>query len=116
MARSLKSDRQIDHFIAKVIDEAQHHAGLVEQIIQPLSDKVRARLRLNAGDDVSVYERNGKLARTCWVTIGGQRWVFSYNYLAGKIDLREGSTRGRLHFQFDNDTTPADLKRVVASL
>jgi len=117
MARQLTTDRQIDAFIAKVCQEAAHHAPLVDQVIKPLSDAVRARLALgSSGHDVSVYERNGQTARTCWVKVGGQRWCFSYDYTQGKIDLREHSTQGRVVFQFDNATSAAAIAREVGRL
>ena len=74
MARHLRTNIEIDNFITKVIAEANHHAPNVGAIIMPLSSAVRARLNL-AVDKVEVYERNGNLARTCWVTIGGNRYT-----------------------------------------
>lgn len=115
MARRLTTNNQINAFINKVTAEANHHASGVAQIILPLSQAVRARLNL-AQDRVEVYERLGQMARTCWVTLGGKRYVFSYNYSTIKIDLRDGSLQGPLVFQFDNRTTLASIRRVVASL
>ncbi len=115
MARQLTTNRQIDAFINKVIVEANHHSPGVAQIIMPLSQAVRGRLNL-AQDRVEVYERLGQLARTCWVTLGGKRYAFSYNYDDKKIDVRDRSIQGTLIFQFDNQTTAASIRRVVASL
>lgn len=115
MARKLHNDVEIDDFIAKVIGEALHHAPEVSQIIQPLSDAVRARLRLTR-DDVSVYERNGNLARTCWVTRAGRRYVFTYNYTTKQIDLRSGTLRGTLVASFDNATSQPLLGQIVSGL
>jgi hypothetical protein len=115
MARRLKTDADIDAFVAKVISEAEHHASDVDEVIQPLSDEVRKRLNL-ALDKVAVYERKGELARTCWVTIQGQRYVFSYNYAAKTIDLRDSSTQGPHRFSFDNATTPATISTEIGKL
>jgi hypothetical protein len=115
MARRLHTNKEIDDFIDQVIDAAMHHAARVAHIIEPLSKAVRSRLNLSV-DRVEVYERNGKLARTCWVTVGGQRWVFSYAYGAGVIELRQGSTQGPVVFQFDNHTPAASLHRQVSAL
>jgi hypothetical protein len=115
MALKLTTNQDIDYFIAKVIGEAHHHGGNVEHIIQPLSDEVRKRLNLNL-DKVEVYERNGNLARTCWVTLQGLRYAFSYNYQAEKIELRDHSIQGAVLFQFDNATSIADTQREVGKL
>jgi len=115
MARRLRTDLQIDTFIDRVINEAIHHAPNVAMIIQPLSDAVRRRIDLSI-DRVEVYERNGRLARTCWVTISNNRYAFSYNYNAGKIDLRERGIQGQILYQFDNRTSPNALQQQVRRL
>jgi hypothetical protein len=104
MARNLKTNKQIDDFISKVLVDANHHAPQVVSVIQSLSDEVRSRLTLGV-DKIEVYERNGKIARTCWVTINKNRHVFTYNYGAKKIDLRTGGLQGPTAYQFD-DSTP----------
>lgn len=115
MARRLKTDPEIDQFIAKVLGEASHHGGNVAKIIQPLSDAVRKRLNLSS-DRVEVYERNGNLARTCWVTLSSKRYAFSYNYDAEKIELRDHSIQGQHRFSFDNSTSQSALSAEVAKL
>lgn len=103
MARLLETNKEIDSFIEKVCCEAKHHANGVVDVIKPLSDEVRQQLDVPQKGTVEVYERKKKLVRTCWVTTPSQaRYVFSYNYSSGKIELRDGSTRGKLRFEFDN--------------
>lgn len=115
MARNLPTDADIDAFIAKVIVEALHHAPWVAQVIQPLSDEVRKRLVLGP-DTVEVYERNGNLARTCWVTISGKRYIFTYDYSGRKIDLKERTLRGQTLHSFDNNSAAQAIQAVVAQL
>lgn len=115
MARRLKNDAEIDRFISTVINEADHHAGNVNEVVQHLSDAVRQRLNLST-DKVEVYERNGKLARTCWVTLKGNRYVFSYNYKAARIDLRKQSTQGQQLSSFDNSTSQSTIRKEVSKL
>lgn len=115
MARRLHTDAEIDTFIAKVIGEANHHGAKVNAVIVPLSDEVRKRLNLTL-DKVEVYERNGQLARTCWVTLQGKRYVFSYNYHAQVIELRAQTTQGKRLAVFDNSTLHADIVSEVAKL
>jgi len=115
MARRLRTDAQIDNFIRNVTRQAEHHAPRVATIIVPLSDVVRERLDLSI-DRIEVYERNGRLARACWVTIAGRRYAFSYNYEDGMIDLREGGLQGAVLCQFDNDTSQNELRRQARRL
>lgn len=115
MARRLRTNIEIDNFITKVITEANHHAPNVAGVIMPLSMAVRERLNL-AVDKVEVYERNGNLARTCWITVGGNRYTFTYNYNSGQIDLKVGSLQGILRSSFDNHTLHAAISHQAARL
>ena len=114
MARRLTTNAQIDDYVASVIVAANHHAPQVEHVIQPLANAVRARL--GPGDTIDVYERNGVVARTCWVRIAGKRYCFSYDYTNYVIDLRDNSLQGNLRFAFDNATTAAQIRAQVAAL
>lgn len=115
MARALTTDPQIDAFISKVIAEANHHAPSVASIIMPLSVAVRARVNLTL-DRVEVYERNGRLARTCWVTIGSNRYVFGYDYDTRTILLRARGIQGAVIERFDNSTPQSVINSRTASL
>lgn len=115
MARRLTTNKQIDAFIHRIIGEANHHSPEVAQIIMPLSQEVRTRLNL-AQDRVEIYERLGQMARTCWITLGGNKYVFSYNYVDKKIDLRSRSIQGTLIFQFDNQSTASEVHREVGKM
>lgn len=115
MARHLETDSQIDDFIDKVVAEAVHHGGAVAAVITPLSTAVRARLNL-ATDKVEVYERNGNLARTCWVTLNRKRYVFTYNYKNRKIDLRANSLRGTVLFSFNNSSALVTIEQEISQL
>lgn len=115
MARKLSTDIEIDAFIGRVLTEANHHGANVNKIIQLLSDEVRKYLNLGT-DKVEVYERKGNLARTCWVTLGKNRYVFSYNYESAKIELRDKTLQGKKIFDFDNNTDYKDIVKQVQCL
>ena len=115
MARQLTTNAQIDRYILKVIADAAHHAGDVQNVIMPLSRAVRARMNLGV-DTIEVWERSGQIGRSCWVTINGNRYCFSYNYRVGRIDLRKQSTQGALIYQFDNYTSSAAITQQAALL
>ncbi|WP_420913158.1 hypothetical protein [Burkholderia multivorans] len=50
------------------------------------------------------------------MTVGTNRWVFSYSYGQHVIELRKDSTRGPVVFQFDNHTSAAALSQQVSRL
>jgi len=114
VARLLRTKREINQYVASVVKAARHHAPNVSKIIEPLADAVVERL--DSGDTVKVYERNGEIARTCWVTINSRRCCFSYLYSDEKVVLKDGTTQGDVLFEFDNRTTLNALQRAVDDL
>ncbi len=44
-------------------------------------------------DVVEVFERNGEIARTTWVTLQGHRMVFTYSYSKKRILLKPENVR-----------------------
>ena len=115
MARKLNSKQEIRDFVVKVTAEARHHASEVENIISDLEHEVLNKINLPT-DTFTVYERNGQLARTCWVVFSGNRYAFSYNYEKKKIELREWSIQGDVRTAFDNSTPASLVKSVIAQL
>jgi hypothetical protein len=116
MARKLSNDQEIDDFIAQVQKAAlAKHGANVRTVIKPLSQEVRKRF-VWGRDEIAVLERNGKLARTCWVTINGARYVFSFDGDKKVIQLKPRSTRQSPQATFDNSTSAADIQREVARL
>lgn len=115
MARQLTNNYEIDNFIKHVIAQAQHHAPDVVSVISLLEIEIRKRLILGV-DKLEVYERNGVIARTCWVTLGGKRYVFTYNYDTYKIDLKTKSLQGGLIYSFNNSTTIGTVQVQISHL
>jgi hypothetical protein len=115
MARHLKTRKEIDEYVAYVDKEAMHHAPRVQNVVVPLANAVLSRLN-PVTDKVEVFERDGKIARTCWVTLAGERYVFSYDYKGRQIVLRKRSVQGEELFRFDNDITDLELKKAIIGL
>ena len=115
MARKLSNDQEIDDYLEEVQKAADHHGEFVNTVVSPLSKAVRARLNL-AADEIKVYERLGKIARTCWITIDKKRYVFTYDYDNKKIKLLEGTLRGKTRAVFDNSTPQSFIINVVKSM
>ena len=116
MARKLNSDQEVDDFIETVKKAAQaKHGANVRTVIEPLSQEVRKRF-VWGRDEIAVLERNGNLARTCWVTINGARYVFSFDGDKKVIQLKPRSTRQKPQATFDNSTSQADIQHEVGRL
>ncbi|KXJ53744.1 MAG: hypothetical protein AXW12_13675 [Thalassospira sp. Nap_22] len=84
-------------------------------MVPRLADKVLSRFDLQR-DKFSVYERNGNLARTCWVTLSGKRYAFSYNYSSKMIELKKKTLQGELIESFNNDSSDDLIDAVVARM
>ncbi len=115
MARNISTINEIKQYVAKVTVAASHHAPNVQHVIPLLENEVLERLKLPT-DKFQVYERNGNLARTCWITFATNRYAFSYNYQTQMIELKQGSLQGQLIQDFSNSTAQAKIQSVIKSL
>ena len=115
MARNLTTTQQINNYVQAVIQAANHHAPNVSSVISMLEREVLNKLNLGP-DTVKVYERNGQIARTCWITLNGSRYVFTYNYNSHKIDLKTKGLQGNLIADFDNSSSNSAIIRIIQGL
>lgn len=116
MARQLITAQQISQYVAKIIDEAQHHAVGVVNSIRPLEQVVTTALNSDPSNGLLVYERNGQLARTCWLTTPKGRFCFSYNYSSGDIELRDKSTQGSVLFTINDTNVHAQTSAISRTI
>lgn len=77
-----------------------HHANEVEQIALALAGAII--WRKDDGKDSQVMQKDGDTKNVLWVSIGGQRYAFSYNHAAKAIEMREGNMRGPVLHSFSN--------------
>lgn len=115
MARRINSLGQLNAYIGNIISAANHHAPNVNLVIPTLQQDVLARFNW-VSDKIEVYERGGQIARTCWLTLNKNRYVFTYNYGTGNIDLKRHSIQGRTIATFQNSTSVATIRAVIAGL
>jgi hypothetical protein len=93
MSKRLESRSETDDFLAKVLVAAGHHAPGMVGPVRTIYEYVMGQIDFGR-DLVEVYERNGDIARTAWVTIRGSRRVFSYSYPRRCILARAHTLRG----------------------
>jgi hypothetical protein len=115
MARNLTTQNEIREYVDTVTIAARHHAPNVENIIPELETAVLNRLNLSV-DKIKVYERNGNLARTCWITFASKRYAFSYSYATDEIELKQDSLQGVLIATFSNSSNVQSIKTLIQSL
>lgn len=115
MARQLVNRQETDDFILTVKAAAEHHGHNVQNVIDVLYDEVMKRFAFDL-DKIKVYERNGKTARTTWVTLDGNRYVFTYDYPEQKIKLLKGSTQGQLIESFDDGASQELITKTIGLL
>jgi hypothetical protein len=101
-------------YINRVMVRADHHANEVEEIALALAGAII--WKKDAGKDIQVMQKEGDTKNVLWVSIGGERFAFSYNHTAKTIEMREGNMRGVVLHSFSNSTPLSKLHRIFAGL
>ena len=114
MARTVCEVDVLRCYIAGVVENAEHHADNVDEIALALIGAIV--WRKDEGTEIRVMTREGRMTNVLWVHIGGTRYAFSYNHDDRAIEIRDGSTQGRVLHSFSNATRVAEIKRVFESL
>lgn len=95
MAYRLKDKKEIDEYVLKIYQAAEHHARPVLGIIYPLSNTILNIFDISR-DDIKVFQQKGEIRISCWVTINKKRCFFAYNHDTEKIELRNNTWRGEV--------------------
>ena len=110
---TIQSINALNEYLNGVMDRANHHAHLVNEIALTLAGAVMWRTT----SDIEVRSNNnGGTGNMLWFWIDDQRYVLSYNHNTGQIDLIERSMQGSVLHSFDNSWTALAVKNVFASL
>jgi hypothetical protein len=103
----------LQRYLGGVMDRAAHHAGQVQAVALALAGAIVWR---KDRDAIQVMERDGDLKNVLWVKINKQRYAFSYNHAARTIEMRKGTTHGRVLASFSNDTPLAEVEQLFRAL
>jgi hypothetical protein len=98
---------QIDH-IDRVLNDADHHAKSVRDILEPLRSVIYAAR--DKGTDIEARKH------TTWFWISGKQYVASWNRSVAKVGIRENSQFGKTLTSFDNTNDTTDLIAFFDSL
>lgn len=112
MPQTIESVNLLQQYLSGVLDRADHHAGNVDQICLAIAGAVIWR----KSGDLSVMSRDGDLKNVLWFIVGERRFAISYNHGEGRIEVREGTTRGNTLVSFDNATPIAEVKQFFQGL
>jgi len=114
MAIEVTETEILSNYLRGVMDRAEHHAEMVDEIALALIGAIL--WRKDTSTSIQVLQRDGDTKNVLWVHIRGQRYAFSYNHSTGTIEMRRGTTHGASTHDFSNATTLAEVKGVFESL
>lgn len=100
-------------YVSGVMNRADHHAENVTSIALALAGAIVWR---KDADPIEVMVQDGDTKNVLWVRINGQRYAFSYKHDSQSIELREGSTHGKVLHSFTNETPLSEVESVFRSL
>jgi hypothetical protein len=103
----------LQEYLKGVLARANHHAGNVREVALALAGAIVWR---KDDEPIEVMAHSGDFKNVLWVKIGGTRYAFCYNHATEEIELREGSTHGRVLHSFSNQTSLAQVHQVFESL
>lgn len=106
MPLELTEVHQIREYLRGVMDRAEHHAGNVHEVVLTIAGAVIWR---KDDEPLEAFARGGQTKNVLWARIGGRRLAFSYNHVEQTIEVREGTTQGRVLRSFSNDDSVADV-------
>ncbi len=105
--------QQLREYIRGVMNRAEHHAGNVDEIILAIAGAVIWRMD---DEPLEAFTREGETKNVLWMHINGKRLAFSYNHEEETIEVREGTTQGRVVRSFSNDDSTSDVAEFFRSL
>jgi hypothetical protein len=114
MALTTESVAELQQYIKRVAERADHHALNVNEVIYPLIGLIVHHL--DQESDIQVREYNGDPGNMLWVHINNTRYAFRYDHgNGGSIEIRKNSFNGPILHTVDNNTTIADLIKIFKS-
>ncbi len=101
-------------YISGVMVRADHHANNVSSIALALAGAIV--WRKDDDNAIRVMEQAGDMKNVLWVKIGGQQYAFSYKHETASIEMRKGTTQGKVLHSFDNATPLAGVEEIFRNL
>ena len=105
--------QQLREYLRGVMDRAEHHAGNVDEIALAIAGAVIWRMD---DEPLEAFTREGQTKNVLWARVDSRRLAFSYNHEKETIEVREGTTHGRVLRSFSNDNSAGDVARFFRGL
>ena len=108
MTKSITTIKELQQYFKGVEKRAGHHAKKVKEIIYPALCLIIAYF--DPDSDIEV------MTNVIWAHINGTRYAFSYEPSKSVIQIKEGSTKGKVLRSIDNSLTVKELINIFESL
>ncbi len=112
MPRTVSNLELLQEYVRGVLDRAGHHALNVNEVCLAIAGAIL----WVSEEDLEVMTRNGEMKNVLWLRVNGQRYAISYNHEDQCIDVREGTTQGRILQHFTNASTSGQVKTFFEGL
>ncbi|MEW5683293.1 MAG: hypothetical protein AB1942_00085 [Pseudomonadota bacterium] len=109
MAVTAKDVEALHVYADGVMGRADHHAGKVKGIALALLGGIIWR---GEPGTIRLRQMSGSPANMLWVDMSGRTYVFAYNHITEKIEIRDRSQQGAVLHAFDDTNTPAEVEAV----
>jgi len=114
MPLSVKDVSEMQKYINGVMERSNHHAGNVNEVVLAMAGAIVWKKDTDKPIQVMIHE--GETKNVLWIYINRTRYAFSYNHKSGQIELRKGSTQGKVLYSFDNASTVSQIKQIFETL
>src|SRR4051794_36043566 len=101
----------LQKYIRGVIKRADHHANNVNDVILAAAGGIIWR---KDTAPIEVMEQAGDMKNVLWIKVNRNRYAFSYNHVAGAIEIRRGTTQGTVAHSLTNNMSMAAVRNVFA--
>lgn len=112
MPRTVSNLEILQEYVRGVLDRAGHHAPNVNEVCLTIAGAIIWVTE----DELEVMTRNGEMKNVLWLRVKEQRYAVSYNHDNESIDVREGTTQGKVLEQFTNATPTRQVKNFFEGL
>jgi hypothetical protein len=111
VSKEIKDVDVLQEYIKRIKTKAKHHAEEVGEVIFPLIGAIVWKC-----ENIKCLEKDGDMKNVLWISVRDKKYAFSYNHDVKKIEMREGSIKGKVLHSFDNKNSVIDIINIFDNL